>query len=311
MRPRDDESAGMLSQELEKFSRKCRELRGIEDAITRSVLVEQMLESIRRVRYVEVIRGRDVSPLRVDANSDLFDPLRGAIHFQRIGDFEEAYWLVFLFVHFGRNRMAGWRLARDVYGSLGGASRWDWGHVSADPIAFRHWLHENQHTLRGEDGVQRRFGNHRKYQSLDAYSPNGTGSAVQSYVSWVLGAGSHEALFEQIQHEFGGDPRLVFDKLYRAMNAVASFGRTARFDYLTMIGKLRLANIEPGSAYMNGATGPLAGGRLLFGDNQMSRRQVDRLLMCLDEYLNVGMQVLEDSLCNWQKNPRCFTPFRD
>jgi len=26
--------------------------------------------------------------------------------------------------------------------------------------------------------------------------------------------------------------------------------------------------------------------------------------------LNVGMQVLEDSLCNWQKSPRQFVHFR-
>ena len=50
---------------------------------------------------------------------------------------------------------------------------------------------------------------------------------------------------------------------------------------LTMVGKLQLANIEPGSTYMNGATGPLDGGRLLFGNDHMPLREVDTLLWSL------------------------------
>ena len=41
-----------------------RELPGIEDLAVKAVLIEQILESIRRVRYVSVIRTRDISPLR-------------------------------------------------------------------------------------------------------------------------------------------------------------------------------------------------------------------------------------------------------
>jgi hypothetical protein len=34
-------------------------------------------------------------------------------------------------------------------------------------------------------GVPGGFGNHRKYESLDADSPRGTGAVVESYVGWV------------------------------------------------------------------------------------------------------------------------------
>jgi hypothetical protein len=93
------------------------------------------------------------------------------------------------------------------------------------------------------------------------------------------------------------------------MDAVASFGRTARFDYLTMVGKLGLAQIEPGSTYMQGSTGPLQGARLLFGE-AASAAALDAWLVELDGVLDVGMQVLEDALCNWQKSPEKFIPFR-
>jgi hypothetical protein len=105
----------------------------------------------------------------------------------------------------------------------------------------------------------------------------------------------------------------MFDDLYRSMCSVASFGRLARFDYLTMLGKLGLAPIEPGSTYMMGATGPLDGARMLFtGDSTaaVAARQLDQWLVELEAVLRVGMQVLEDSLCNWQKSPERFVPFR-
>ena len=310
MRPGDANTAATLSEQLDGFSREFRELPGIADPAIKAVLIEQMLESIRRVRYVSVIRTRHISPLRVAPDSDLFDPLKGAVYFDRLGDIEEAFWMVFLFVHFGKNKNTGWRLARDVYGRLGEAQQWNWALVNAKPNGFRDWLNDHQETLSGADGVARHFGNHRKYQSLDAHSPTGTAAAVETYVNWVRVAGGHRELFLRAQRECDQEPRIGFDYLYQSMNAVASFGRTARFDYLTMVGKLQLANIEPGSTYMDGATGPLDGGRLLFGNDHMRRRDVDGLLVQLDHHLDVGMQVLEDSLCNWQKKPNEFSPFR-
>jgi hypothetical protein len=130
----------------------------------------------------------------------------------------------------------------------------------------------------------------------------------------VSAHGSHRALFDAAGAGAGHDARETFDALYRSMEAVASFGRTGRFDYLTMLAKLNLADIEPGSTYMTGATGPLAGAHLLFGTTRRTAtpRQLDAWLVQLEATLGVemGMQVLEDSLCNWQKSPALFVPFR-
>ena len=79
-----------------------------------------------------------------------------------------------------------------------------------------------------------------------------------------------------------------------------------------MVGKLDLAPIEPGSTYMPGATGPLTGARLLFGKPKATAAALDGQLVLLNAYLKLrfGMQVLEDALCNWQKSPAKFVPFR-
>jgi len=270
------------------------------------------LESIRRVSYVAVMRQRDISPRRADPNDELFDPLRAAALHEREGNRDEAFWLTFLFVHFGKHATAGWRYVREVYGRLGDSTHWTWPRVSADPEGFRTWLRAHKAQIMRE-GIPRGFGNHRKYQSLDADSSTGTGAAVKTYVDWVAPPRTHEELFNEELDKVDGNPFEAFDRLYRSMSSVTSFGRTARFDYLTMVSKLGLAEVEPGSTYLLNATGPAKGARLLFlgaSTAQAPIRLLEQWSIELANYLSVGMQVMEDAMCNWQKSPTVFKPFR-
>lgn len=113
--------------------------------------------------------------------------------------------------------------------------------------------------------------------------------------------------------EAAGDSRRAFRYLYRSMQQVSSFGRIGCFDYLAMLGKMDLASIEPDSTYMSGATGPRIGARLLLGSDKgfsAKSRDMDSIFIHLGDRLGVGMQVLEDAICNWQKSPSKFVPFR-
>ncbi|MDB5761634.1 MAG: hypothetical protein JWQ21_629 [Herminiimonas sp.] len=309
MRPRDAELHERLTNGLISFSRDNYELRGIADEASFAVLLEQILESIHRIQYIGVIEGRNISPNRSNPASNLFDPERAAMLMKAGGQTEEACWLLFLSVYFGKNPRGGWRYAREVYGRLGAQPHWTWDQISCQPNIFREWIGANHHVLRRAD-VPGGFGNHRKYESLGR-----TGEAIESYVNWVMPHGSHQALVQSAIARLGtNDPRLLFDYFYRSIRAsVISFGRTAAFDFLTMLGKLDLAPIEPGSTYMGGATGPLQGARLLFANDRsanLSRRVLDARLVELGAHLDIGMQPIEDALCNWQKNPRDFVRFR-
>ncbi|MGO8896802.1 MAG: hypothetical protein ACLQU5_00415 [Isosphaeraceae bacterium] len=292
----------------------------MQDPARRTAFLEQFLESIHRVEYIlrgVLYRGNEPRVLdarRADPTSELFDPIKGAALRAREGNHNEACWLVFLFTHFGKNLRTGYRLVRDVYGSLGQGPHWDWVRTSTDPEAFRIWLASKQDTLKN-DGIARYFGNHRKYISLDPNSAGGTGQAIVTYVNWVTRHGTHAGLFSHAANAVNQDPRRMFNYLYRSMrHHVASFGRTGRFDYLTMLGKLGLAAIQPGSTYMTGSTGSLDGARLLFGSaaDTAPPKRIDGWLVELETALGLelGMQVLEDALCNWQKNPDQFVPFR-
>ena len=309
VRPGERTLAVGLEGALSQFERESHSLPGIQDASFRASLVEQFIESLRRVRYVKTIHRRNVSRRRSNPNDPLFDPVKAAILYQTRGMLDEAFWMVFYFVHFGRHKRGGWNYARAVYGRLGDPTlRWDWEATSADPSSFRKWLNDNQLAIKAY-GSPSGFGNHRKYQSLDAYSGVGTGAAFESYVSWVEPSGNHAALFDAALADARGDPREAFRILYHSMACVASFGRTAIFDYLSMVSKLGLADIEPNGPYIQASTGPIDGARLLFGKHY-SPKELDRLAQALGNHLGMDMQSLEDALCNWQKSPETFRPFR-
>ncbi|OCW21067.1 hypothetical protein [Pseudomonas sp. S3E12] len=276
----------------------------------KAALLEQLVESIRRVDYVAAIASRPISPNRVNPSSDYFDPIRASVLKAQAGDLEEASWLVFLATHFGKASRTGWLLTKDVYGALGASHNWTWPLVSTNPVAMSEWIARNQAVLRSGG---RKFGNHRKYESLDPAKRNSTGEIIESYVNWVMEHGSHTGLFTNALTQSGGDPRAAFGKLYRSMGVVKRFGRTGKFDYLTMIGKVGISTIVADSTYMAEATGPLKGARLLFGGTtkaNLSAVVLEQKIRHMDTILGVGMQVIEDALCNWQKSPGRFVRFR-
>jgi hypothetical protein len=282
---------------------------GLQDLACLDCLVKQLLDSIRRVEFVKRLTTQRYDSAVADPASSRFDPLKAAVFRSTQGKVDDAVWLVFLAVHFGKHGNDGWELARHVYGRIGDRGLWDWQSVSTDLNGFRQWLAAQNATLR-----QFRFSNHRKYEGLDAHSRNGTGSIVESFVDWVLSEGSLDQLVRAIHLRVGQNPTEVFDALYKDMRKVHRFGRLAKFDFLTLLGKLNLAPIAPGSAYIrDNATGPNLGIRLLVTGNtkgSLTRSQADETYIELGQVLNIGMQELEDALCNWQKSPTKYEYFR-
>ena len=277
-------------------------LPGVADDAARHALAMQFVSSLRRQDYTRRLQARPVDPARADPHSDMFDPERAVVHHVRARDEDEAAWLVFLMTHFGNAGRHGWRRLADVYGMLG-RGVWTWRSVAANAPAFAAWLAASHAIIGG------RFGNHRKYESIASSGSNGTGAAVASYVAWV--GASHRARFGGAVRDAGNDPANIFDVLYRSME-VRRFGRLAKFDYLALIGRYGIAPVVPGSAYLGGATGPTRGARLLLDgrvDGSTSRRELQLRLDALDVDLHVGMQAMEDALCNWQKSPRRFINF--
>ena len=312
MRERDRPEAARVSCALSLYESEVEVLPGLLLSERRGVFVEQVIESRRRVEYAKRLLTMNISDNRQDPESGIFDPLKAAVLHKRRGDTEEACWLVLLAIHFGKHRRSGWRYVSDVYGRIGQPGRWDWETVSQNVEEFRDWLDLSADLIRRQNRPGG-FGNHRKYESLAGRTSNGTGAVVATYVDWVHASGSHEACFRSAHEASDNEAPVAFDELYRGMSTIRRFGRTARFDYLAMLHKLGLAEICPGKAYLVGSTGPLTAARLLYGEqkgHQARASALDERLVKLECYLRIGFDPLEDALCNWQKSPGEFKPFR-
>lgn len=293
-----------LEAQLLAFHQHNMPLQGVVPPMNMLAFVWQLIDSIQRVSYVQTIRTRPISAARADPRSPSFDPIRAAVALSA-QQTEEAFWLVFLATHCGRNLRTDWKLAAELYGASE-AVPWTWARVLNDPQSYADWIEDHHETFAG------RFGNHRKYESLKP-GPKGTGAIVRSYVDWISDFGSHAAMVVQAQGLAKGNARRAFSVLYKQMRAVLRFGRTGRFDYLTMLSKVGLANIEADSTYMNEATGPKRGARLLFDgqiDSNTDARTLEMRVAALEQHLGVGMQVMEDAMCNWQKSPNHYVAFR-
>jgi hypothetical protein len=303
MWPTRSNRKSQLSKGLQEYSNKKLKLAGIEDRLHRETLVMQMIASLRRLDYTRAIKSRDISADRADPTSEFFEPERAAALLARNGQLDEAIWVIFLATHFGQHARHKWRLLTDVYSGLG-TGTWTWAQVAANPDQFRSWLKNNHKKVGGA------FGNHRKYETLNPASNASTAAVVESFVQYF--APSPSQWFSGLIQSVGNDPHKLFDAAYEKL-AIARFGRLAKFDFLALLGRLDLAPISPGSAYLAGATGPLRGARLLIDGNINSSKnahELDAILRDLDEHLDVGMQVMEDAICNWQKSPRKFVHFR-
>lgn len=305
MRPEDIQLAADLRTKLNSFQ-SIRPMPGISSQVTLDCLVRQMIDSVRRIKYVTIVANKNHDNSVCDPSSNAFDPIKAAAWYRQNGNIDEAAWLVFLSTHFGKNRTTKWQLVKNVYGALGQQAPWTWNTISTNINGFRNWLSQNEVAVK----VNANFGNHHKYESISGLKNNGTGAAIASYVDWIVSNTDHAQLFSNTMTNCNNDRRLAFANLYKQMNVVNRFGRTARFDFLTMIGKLNIVDIEPDSTYMVGATGPYSGATLLFSSTQ-TRRTFNVWLNDLEAHLGLyyGMQVLEDSLCNWQKNPNNYVYF--
>ena len=282
-------------------------LPGIATAQRRQSWAQQIVSSLRRISYTDTLLARGVDRSRCDPYSGIFDPVRGAIIHHREGRLDEAVWLTFILTHFGKHAVDEWELAENVYGSFGAGPVWTFLRYGASPTAFESMLAANVGNL-----ASGRYSNHRKFLSK---KPDAVARTFRTYYAWQTEFGGFHDRLIATHASVGQEPRAAFDALYKSMKEVIGFGggRLGRFDFLTMLGKLQLAPVAPGSVYLDKATGPLAGARLLFFGNRdhgITGNALESRVNALDDILGVGKQVIEDSLCNWQKSPDVYEYFR-
>lgn len=300
-----------ILEKIEQIDQQVGPLSGITTIAKKQCWAQQILSSLRRISYTDTLLTRGVNAARRNPHSEIFDPVRGAIDLHRNGELDEAVWLVFILTHFGKSAIDEWKLAANIFGSFGVGPVWTFASYNADALAFENMLTANRDNL--EDlTVSGRFSNHRKFESK---KPTAIARTFRTFHDWQTEFGGFREKIIATHELVGQEPQAAFDALYKSMKSVSRFGggRLGRFDFLTMLGKLQLAPIVPGSVYLDKASGPLDGARLLFFGNRkypITGKALENRVDALDEILGVGKQVIEDSLCNWQKSPDVYEYFR-
>lgn len=282
-------------------------IQGLSTPERRYAFACQCVDSLRRVHFVQTIQDRPLNPSRADPASPLFDPIRAALIKKFEGHFEEAAWLVFLATLFGKHRRQGWVTTAQIYGGANAQNPWTYERIVGNMEGFLEWL------ANPAEKIWRFVGNHRKYLSLSATKPNGTGATISSYIEWTARYGSQRNAIDSHIDAAEGDECVAFALLYESLRIVSGFGRTARFDLLCMLQKVGLANIAADRTYLEEATGPLHGAALLFRGNPnitRDKRELDRALCDFGAALGLSPNIMEDAVCNWQKDPNKYVPFR-
>ena len=294
---------------LSRFESEIQRLPGISDPRSRHTFAMQIISSLRRVEYIRSISNRSINANRCIPTSALFDPLRAAALLSRRRDFDEAVWMTFIATHFGKHLHDGWKLAANVTGSFGDGPIWTAALYNTDRLHFEKMLKNNQINL-NNPAVSGRYSNHRQYQSKNS---NSIARVFQTFFDWQFAEGGFLNKINHTHRLFGQNPTQTFDALFHSMKGVYGFGRLGKFDFLAMVGKLQIAPIEPCSVYLHGATGPLAGAKLLFYGSRnhfVKTANLQESVDELDRYIQIGKQPLEDSLCNWQKSPLTYIYFK-
>ena len=291
------------------------DLPGIEDPNRKYVFVQQVVDSIRRIEYVQHLSHTKLDALRANPYSELFDPLKAAVINIREGENDEAFWLLFLATHFGKAHAYGWGIVADVYGGRGECDIWTWDNITENFSDFDTWFKRASVDISNEK-EKLKFNNHRKYQSFRYDTACSVPKVIKSYLDFVGAHHSHAAKIAEAEYATGNDNTLMFDYFYKGMKKnVKSFSRLGIFDLLTMWSKLNLVDFYPQYAYIAGSTGPRPGATLLFYgyESGIGAKTLESKLAELSDQMSLGplaMQVLEDSLCNWQKSPDRYKLFR-
>lgn len=270
-------------------------------SITYEVLALQLIESEQREAEIKQLLNSEIDPEVINPQSDKFNPIK-AIIYLKDKDYDEACWLSFLLIYTNDSEQADWAFMRKLYAAtdlkLHTALTWQQVNKAFDQ---RMALLEQLSSSLALSDPKPKFGHHRAYESL-----NHLPVVFSSYIEFINEQGGHQALFRPEQSAL--DKTAYFQTLYAVVRKnIYRFGRLSTFEYLCLLGKFELAEVEPNSCYIAEASGPKRGALLLFG--MLSDNQLDDHAIGLADYLNVGYQQMEAALCHWQKSPNRFEKF--
>jgi hypothetical protein len=123
-------------------------------------------------------------------------------------------------------------------------------------------------------------------------------STLEAYRAWWARAGSQEAA---LVGDPGWGPTRRFDRLFERL-ALPGLARSARYDLLVTLGRLRLYELRPATLALGENDEVLAGAKRVFGIGE--RVHLERRAAVLAQAAGVPIEALDLGLFNWQTGVR-------
>lgn len=262
------------------------------DANTLNTLARQTNDSIRRIDIYRSYRERAIHA--VNKGLDFNHTSIPFVLAQR-SDLSQnnRLWILYLATYFGKSNQSGWEL---------------FNRATFDEKKSIMLFHDIQKDLSyyfkylaSFDFFDRcSYSNHRKFTAKRLTGEKGVFESMEYFVKNI--------------NQYSFEHKIDFHSIYKAAQKVPNFGRLAAFDFASSLVKCGFDVAEPESMYVENSTGPLNAIGLLLRLTNSDSSSKAKFQLCSDlmkwfqKNSNIFMvgQVLEDAVCNWQKNPSTY-----
>lgn len=260
-----------------------------------NVLANQTNDSIRRIEVYKLYKSRANKAVK-DKQEFIYTSNPFVLAQREDLSFEERIWIIYLATYFGKSNKSKWTLFE--------RAAFDRNRTLISFHSIISDLDKYFKYLASFDFFgQCQFSNHRKFTAKRLYGDNGFFQSVNFFVDNIK--------------MYLPNEKISFDKMYKLSRNIPNFGRLAGFDFTSSLVKCGFNVEEPKSMYAENSTGPLQGLKLILGmtnSNTSREAQIKLSKELVDWFIEnseifmVG-QVLEDAICNWQKDTRKYTKY--
>ncbi len=255
-----------------------------------NILAAQTFDSIRRIQIYDTYRLK--SQQAVQAKETFIHTSNPFVLAQRSDlNLLNRTWIIYLATYFGKSNKSHWELFNRA------SFRQDQSLIKFDEIQADLDNYFN-YLLSFEFFDSCSYSNHRKYTAKRLTGDKGLFRSMEYFVNNI--------------YNYSTGNKMEFHEMYVLSQKIPNFGRLGGFDFTSALVKCRLNVKEPKSMYANHSTGPLQGLELLLkltNNNASKSSQIQLSFDLMDWFFKnskifmVG-QVLEDAICNWQKNTK-------
>ncbi|HRH49314.1 MAG TPA: hypothetical protein PLP23_11235 [Panacibacter sp.] len=265
------------------------------DAASLNILARQTNDSIRRIEIYDTYKKRAIQAAnkKLDFNhTSIPFVLAQRPELSQIN----SLWILYTATYFGKSNKSKWELFNRATFSTNGSIM-----LFEDIKKTLEHYFKYLSSFDFFDGCE--YSNHRKFTAKRLTGDKGVFQSMEYLVKNI--------------DQYSVDKKMDFHSMYILAQKIPNFGRLAAFDFSSSLVKCGLNIEEPQSMYAEHSTGPLDALGLLLRLTKNDSSSKAKIKLSYDlmkwfiENTRIFMtgQVLEDAICNWQKNTSSYLKY--